>query len=146
MKILHVEDNEITRVVVQDYLALEHQWEVVSVDTAEKALEMLREKPQEYDAIISDNQLHRGAMRGSEFVKKAHTLAPNVPIVMLSRDSWSDINREGGLNLTTPAMGEVVAGWVSKDQDTEDYLAKLSEAVMVLTKQAKGMGSWRGLE
>lgn len=76
--ILLVEDDELYRDALNDYLA--EDYHVLEVDSAEKAFAVLQKNP--IDLILLDINLP--GMNGIEMLKKAKAAWPNLPVVMLT--------------------------------------------------------------
>jgi CheY-like chemotaxis protein/tetratricopeptide (TPR) repeat protein len=96
ISILHVEDNEGIRILVQDTLAAEGT-EVDSCTNGATALEILKSDTP-YDLIIVDNELP--GLSGLELVLRARSMAlrRNTPIIILSEDDCEKEAWRAGAN------------------------------------------------
>ncbi|OIO59297.1 MAG: two-component system response regulator [Verrucomicrobia bacterium CG_4_10_14_3_um_filter_43_23] len=79
LPILVLDDDEIIRVAIQETLKIEG-YNVIPVDTAEKAFENLKSQP--FSVIISDQQMP--VMTGLEFLAKAKEIQPNAARILIT--------------------------------------------------------------
>jgi len=86
--ILVVDDNEMVRAVVARVLELEHHT-VETVDSAERALEIINERPTAWDAVIMDLTMPR--MGGLEALAILRRRWPELPVVIMSGFSRTGI-------------------------------------------------------
>jgi two-component system phosphate regulon response regulator PhoB len=120
--ILHVEDNEAVKKLVQDILTVEGM-HVDSCVTGTTGLELLKRHTR-YDLLIVDNELP--GLSGLELVLRAKSIAHrrNTPIIMLSGD---DIEKE--------AWRAGVKAFLRKPEDIE----KISSTITRLLEQSKDL-------
>ncbi|MFP4157772.1 MAG: response regulator [Opitutales bacterium] len=130
-KILVLDDEENYAVMLKDLLC-DHNYQVDVATRPERALSQIEEIP--YDLIISDYKMP--VMDGSDFLKKARELYPNLPFILVS-----------GL-MNTPELVKVanmsVTLVMEKPLDTEAFLkhvARFSEPMTEEEKAAMGESS-----
>jgi DNA-binding NtrC family response regulator len=130
-KILVLDDEENYAVMLKDLLC-DHNYQVDVATRPERALSQIEEIP--YDLIISDYKMP--VMDGSDFLKKARELYPNLPFILVS-----------GL-MNTPELVKVanmsVTLVMEKPLNTEAFLrhvARFSEPMTEDEKAALGESS-----
>lgn len=77
-KVLLIEDDELFRESIIDYL--DEEYEVLAADSAEEALRLLKEQSPELALL----DINLPGMDGMEFLKKVKPLESNLPVIMLT--------------------------------------------------------------
>lgn len=96
IKILILEDEEMVRINLEDYLE-DEGFEVISAETGEKGLEFVRAN--HFDIAIVDMRLP--GMDGNTFIIKAKTLQKNMQIIIHTGSTFYSLPREfRGLGIT----------------------------------------------
>ncbi len=96
LRILYVEDNQLVREVTSELLA-QDQREIVSLATAEEALDEFKVKP--FDVVITDISLP--VMSGLDLARNILLLKPSVPIIIASGYALTSVVSDLGPNVRT---------------------------------------------
>ncbi len=115
--ILVVDDSEMVRTVVAKVLELDHHT-VETVDHAERALEMMNERPTAWDAVIMDLTMPR--MSGLEALAILRRRWPELPVVIMSGFSQTGV---------PTLQDDPATAFLQKPFSTEQLLAVLSAAM-----------------
>lgn len=90
--LLYVEDEHMVAIVVT--MALEDAgFEVRHEDNGRSAVEALQDRPDDYDALVTDVRLPE--LNGWSMAKQARAIRPGIPVVYVTGDSARDWEREG---------------------------------------------------
>lgn len=83
-KILVVDDEPINLMMLEE--VLRQKFQVVTATSAQEALEILNR--QEFALLITDQRMP--GMRGTELLRKAHTIAPDLVCLLLTAEKDTD--------------------------------------------------------
>ncbi len=83
-KLLIVDDEPINLMMLEE--VLRQKFEVTTATSAQEALDIL--KREEFTLLITDQRMP--GMRGTELVRKAHTLAPDLICLLLTAEKDTD--------------------------------------------------------
>jgi PAS domain S-box-containing protein len=117
-RILIVED-DVATATLQKRAVERSGYEAVTATSAEEALEALHQRS--FDIVLLDNHLD-GGMSGLEFLTRLKSLAPDLPVIMVSGSE-----AEGAV---IQAMRSGVRDFVRKDIDYLEYLPRAIAGVL----------------
>ncbi|MDD3574920.1 MAG: response regulator [Methanospirillum sp.] len=88
LRVLHVDDQYQWRNIVSDYLTLFGEYEIISAESGEQAIDLLRVSS--FDIIISDIQMPE--MNGIEFLQIIRSCNESIPFIFLTGTRHEDFN------------------------------------------------------
>lgn len=113
-KILLAEDEEIVRMVVFKMLDRLGEYDVISVESGEDALDAFMADPNGFDLLLTDQMMPPG-ITGIELAEKIVEIRPDMPIILYS-----------GFDLTEEFPKKIIRGFIIKPFYPDELAEKLA--------------------
>ncbi len=127
-RILIVDDEEKVAFFLQESLeGMDRDYEVVSVETGEQALEEVRRRP--FDLVVTD--LRMPGINGLELMERLQQVSPAIPIILITAYGSDEVEDE--------AQRLRAYRYFVKPFHIEDFTQTVQEALQEMTARRRGL-------